>query len=73
MDDLTVMCGKCHKPIESLSASHDPVTDTMIYIAQCHGEMEVTKIASFTFAESLSIKGAVAFMPPAALEEKKDD
>jgi hypothetical protein len=73
IDDLTIMCGKCHKPIDRLSVSHDPQTDTMLYLAQCHGELEATNLTRLTIEDSYSIKGAVAFMPPAALGEKKDD
>jgi len=72
-EDLIIMCGKCHKPIDSLSSIYDPVTNTIVYNARCHGELEIAELTILTIENSYSIKGAVAFVPVAALEGKKDD
>ena len=70
--DIKVMCGKCRKQVDALTAEYNMYTDTKTYTAICHGDEEKTVLTDMDAMMIYEIKGATAFVQPLALGEKQD-
>jgi hypothetical protein len=70
--DIKIMCGKCHKQVDALTAEYNMYTDTKTYTAICHGEEEKTVLTGMDSMMIYEIEGATAFVQPLALEDHHD-
>jgi len=59
-----LFCAKCHKPVDNLETTIDPMTGDYIFIAFCHGKSESTVLTRKEVADAIRIDCATAFAGP---------
>ena len=71
-NNITIMCGKCRKQVDSLVREYNPNLDTITYTVTCHGEQESSVLTSMNMLDCYSIEGATAFVQLIAIGEKHE-
>ena len=54
------LCGRCKRPVQQLYRDEDIFRDTIVFVAECHGEREQTVLES-QFLASLPYDTKVTF------------
>lgn len=66
-----ITCAVCNKPVEKTTVTRLPQLDEILYVVQCHGSMDRTRVPLALFRDGWFITGAKAFADEIAADTKQ--